>query len=68
MGALCCAMCFNKSLHGMEIADMVSVNLTTMIRDIKWGDDLYDTLTVKLNEETKRMIEIKIVEHVKKII
>ncbi len=66
MGALCCPMCFNKSLHGMEIADMVSVNLTTMIRDIKWGNDLYDTLTVKLNEETKRMIEIKIVEHVKK--
>lgn len=66
MGGVCCVLCFNKSFHGLEITDNISAHLTTMIRDIKWSDDLFDTFTIKLNQESKNMIATKIVKHVKK--
>lgn len=66
MGGICCALCFNKSFHGLEMADKISDDLNSMIRKISWGEDIFDTLYIKLNQDIKHLIAKCIVEHVKK--
>jgi hypothetical protein len=66
MGAVCCVLCFNKSFHGLEMADNISSHLTSMIRKIQWGHGLFDNLNIKLNTEIKQNIAAKIVKHIKK--
>ena len=66
MGGICCALCFNKSFHGLEMADKISDDLNSMIRKISWGEDIFDTLYIKLNQDIKLLIAKCIVKHVKK--
>jgi hypothetical protein len=66
MGGICCAICFNKSFHGLEMGDNISSNLNTMIRKISWGTSMFDTFSIKLSDDIKRLIAKIIIEHVKK--
>ena len=66
MGAICCVLCFNKSFHGLEMADYISNHLTSMIRKIEWGNGLFDNFNIKIDAEVKQNIAAKIVKHIKK--
>ena len=66
MGGICCALCFNKSFHGLEMAEHISHDLNSMIRKISWGNDIFDTLSIKLSDDIKPLIAKYIIEHVKK--
>ena len=66
MGSICCALCFNKSFHGLEMADKISNDLKSMIHKISWGENIFDTLYIKLNQDIKLLIAKSIVAHVKK--
>ena len=66
MGNICCVLCFNKSFHGLEMADKISHDLKSMIRKISWGENIFDTLSIKLSDDIKHLIAKSIVAHVKK--
>jgi len=66
MGTICSALCFNKSFHGLEMADSISSHLTSMIRKIEWGHGLFDSFNIKIDAEVKQHIAAKIVKHIKK--
>lgn len=66
MGGICCTLCFNKSFHGLDMADKISHDLKSMIRKISWGNNIFDTLPIKLNDDMKQLIAKIIVKHVKK--
>ena len=66
MGGICCALCFNKSFHGLDMAENISNDLNSMIRKISWGEDIFDKLYIKLSKDTKHVIAKIIIEHVKK--
>lgn len=64
MGAICCA-CFNNSIHGLEMAENISSHLSSMIRKIEWGHGLFDNFNIKIDEEVKKNIAVKIEKHIK---
>lgn len=66
MGNICCILCFNKSFHGVEMANSISNDLKSMIQKISWGDSIFDTLTVKLDYNIKELIAKSIIKHIKK--
>ena len=66
MGGICCALCFNKTYHGLDMAENISNDLKSMIRKISWGPSIFDTLYIKLSKDIKHLIAKYIVEHVKK--
>ena len=66
MGSICCILCFNKSYHGLEIAEQISHDLSTMIRKISWGSSQFDNIFLKLDKKIKNSIALVIVEHIKK--
>ena len=66
MGGICCAICFNKSFHGLEMGDSISSNLNTMIRKISWGTGLFNNVSFKINDNVKKIIENSIIKHIKK--
>lgn len=66
MGGICCALCFNKSFHGLEMADKISIDLNSMVRKISWSTSIFDTLSIKLNRDIKHTIAKYIVQHIKK--
>lgn len=66
MGGICCTLCFNKSFHGLDMAEHISNDLKSMIRKISWGNNIFDTLHIKLSDDIKHLIAKYIVEHVKK--
>uniref|UniRef100_A0A6C0BTJ7 Uncharacterized protein n=1 Tax=viral metagenome TaxID=1070528 RepID=A0A6C0BTJ7_9ZZZZ len=66
MGQICCIFCFDKTYHGFDIAHGVSCYLSEMLFKISWGDNIYNKIAIKLNDQTISQISSTITKYIKK--